>query len=468
MDMVRHMAGGEVRCVTARFRTEPRNGNGEEGVALMVVLLFILLLSVIVVEFAYEMQVEASLATNMNRDFQAYIAAKSAIAVGMELLQADLMQDDIMNAAQTGRQQVPAAGRQGNVGQNPGEMYDALTDAWAMGIPDQALNDAVMRCNITDECGKLNLNAVITPDGQRNEMLVNALHTLFTNLGVEEDPTEAILDWLDPDDNAEPEGAESDYYEGLETPYTCKNGPMDSIEELLLIAGIPAELYFDARYFVRGEDMDESEEELETVSLPDLLTVHGSPSGAVNVNTAHPEVLAALLENGAAIEDIVQMRLEEPFRSLQDFTSRAGVSAPQQKGKVPTAGNQKPAAQAGPKANKDPKQKDPNNDDGKQTPPVPSPQSQGPFTVQSNIFRIFGDGQSGDVMVRVEAYVFRLGDQSTMMTSPTPNAGTKPSDKDKGKDKAKAKDTGKDKEKGKGASEPTMESFRILDWRVIR
>ena len=426
----------------------------------MVVLLFILLLSVIVVEFAYEMQVEASLATNTNRDFQAYIAAKSAIAVGMELLQADLMQDDIMNAAQKGGQQVTGTGVKGSVGQNPEEMYDALTDTWALDIPEQVLNDAVMRCSITDECGKLNLNAVITPDGQRNEMLVNALHTLFTNLGVEKDPTDAILDWLDPDDNAEPAGGESDYYESLETPYTCKNGPMDSIEELLLIAGIPAELYFDARYLIRGQDMDQSEEELAPVSLPDLLTVHGNPSGAVNVNTAHPEVLAALLENGAAIEDIIQMRLEEPFRTVQDFTSRAGVSVPQQQGKSPATGNQKPAAQGGPKANEDPKQKDPNS--GKQTQAIPAQQSQGAFTVQSNVFRIFGDGQAGDVMVRVEAYVFRLGNQSTMATSSTLNAGSKPSDKDKAKDKAK------DTEKGKGASESTMESFRILDWRVIR
>jgi len=160
----------------------------------------------------------------------------------------------------------------------------------------------------------------------------------------------------------------------------------------------------------------------------------------------------------------MQMRIEEPFRSVQDFTSRAGVSAPQQQVKSPTTGDQKPAAQGGPKANEDPKQKDPNS--VKQTQAVPPPQSQGAFTVQSNVFRIFGDGQAGDVMVRVEAYVFRLGNQSTMTTSPTPNAGSKPSDKDKGKDKAN--DKAKDTEKGKGASESTMESFRILDWRVIR
>ncbi|MFH0793358.1 MAG: type II secretion system protein GspK, partial [bacterium] len=288
------------------------------------------------------------------------------------------------------------------------------------------------------------------------------------NLGVEEDPTDAILDWVDPDDNAEPAGAESDYYESMETPYTCKNGPMDSIEDVLLIAGIPAELYFDARYLIRGKDMDESEEEEGPVSLPDLLTVHGNLSGAVNVNTAHPEVLAALLENGAAIEDIMQMRIEEPFRTLPDFYSRAGITAPQQQGKGTVTGDKTTAPKDGAKANEDEKQRNP--DDEKQKLTDPNQQSQGPFAVQSNVFRIFGDGQAGDVMVRVEAYVFRLGSQSPMTTHFGLDTKTNPA-KD-GKDKNGSKDKDKDKDlgdkKAKGESESAMESFRILDWRVIR
>ena len=49
---------------TPRDVPRARRG-GQEGVALMVVLLFIVLLAVIVAEYAYEMQVEASLAGNL-------------------------------------------------------------------------------------------------------------------------------------------------------------------------------------------------------------------------------------------------------------------------------------------------------------------------------------------------------------------------------------------------------------------
>ncbi|WP_172683931.1 type II secretion system protein GspK [Desulfosarcina cetonica] len=45
----------------------------------------------------------------------------------------------------------------------------------------------------------------------------------------------SLKDWLDSgDDDAITglSGAESDYYEGLEPPYSCKNGPMDNLGEV--------------------------------------------------------------------------------------------------------------------------------------------------------------------------------------------------------------------------------------------
>ena len=449
--------------------------DGQEGIALMVVLLFIVLLSAIVVEYAYEMQVEASLAANTTNDLQAYIAAKSAVAAGMGLLQADLMESSILDAAQNVKQAATALAnikKTGQIGQTAQggqeEEYDSLTDVWAQGVPYQMLNDAIMQCSISDEYGKLNLNALVNSEGQANEALENALRTLFANLGLEKDPTDAILDWLDPDDDVRPEGAESDTYSGLETPYSCKNGPMNSLDELLLIADIPPEFFFDALVFIRGETMDEKDEPMGPVPLSDLLTVHGEPSGAVNVNTARPEVLEALLgatgdTNGAAIEDILQMRLEEPFKSVQDFYSRAGVHAPQQQGKTKTpAGKESSTNQSAAKAAPTTK-----TDDSKKPKPDPSnnpagSQSQGGFTVRSDIFRIYGDGQMGDVMVRVEAYVFRLSNEaraasgSQMTTSATPT------------NKAKPKDATKSSSKKQDSTDAGMESFRILDWRVIR
>ncbi|HSY18182.1 MAG TPA: hypothetical protein VK815_07605, partial [Candidatus Acidoferrales bacterium] len=44
--------------------------------------------------------------------------------------------------------------------------------------------------------------------------------------------SDAILDWIDADDEPRPGGAESDYYQGQNPPYYAKNAPMDNIEEL--------------------------------------------------------------------------------------------------------------------------------------------------------------------------------------------------------------------------------------------
>ncbi|QDS89886.1 General secretion pathway protein K [Rosistilla ulvae] len=61
-----------------------------------------------------------------------------------------------------------------------------------------------------------------------------------------EDVADSILDWLDEDDEQRDFGAEYDYYNALPTPYGPKNGPLDSVEELLLVRGVTPELLFGA------------------------------------------------------------------------------------------------------------------------------------------------------------------------------------------------------------------------------
>ena len=53
----------------------------------------------------------------------------------------------------------------------------------------------------------------------------------------------AIIDWIDQDDNTE-SGAETDYYATLDPPYAAKNGPFDTIEELLLVKGVTPEILY--------------------------------------------------------------------------------------------------------------------------------------------------------------------------------------------------------------------------------
>ena len=63
--------------------------------------------------------------------------------------------------------------------------------------------------------------------------------------GMTEDVADAILDWLDADDEPRPLGAEfEDYYLNLQPAYKPANGPIDSIEQLLLVRGVTPQLLF--------------------------------------------------------------------------------------------------------------------------------------------------------------------------------------------------------------------------------
>src|SRR4051794_10034462 len=54
----------------------------------------------------------------------------------------------------------------------------------------------------------------------------------------------SIVDWLDADDEPRTGGAESDHYSGLNPPYRAKNGPLESLDELLLVKGVTPQLLF--------------------------------------------------------------------------------------------------------------------------------------------------------------------------------------------------------------------------------
>ncbi|MBM3290953.1 MAG: general secretion pathway protein GspK, partial [Candidatus Hydrogenedentes bacterium] len=249
-----------------------------DGVALLLVLLFIVLLTVLVVEYAYETQVDTSLVAANLSDYQAQIAAKSAIAMGVSVLTSDVMaiqQGATGAGAQMGGQ--PNVKLGSGTPEDPsvgGALFDSLDEAWAYGVPFQEINNAIMHCEIDDEYGKINLNAVIDPRrAEPNETLEQALRFLFESRGAEEDPTDAILDWIDGDDDPRPNGAETEYYQSLLQPYPCKNAPLNSVEELLLIRGVTPELFFG------NIDMQQ-------LPLTELCTVHGQRSGRINVNTA--------------------------------------------------------------------------------------------------------------------------------------------------------------------------------------
>lgn len=140
---------------------------------------------------------------------------------------------------------------------------------------------------VEDEEGKININ----------EVGAKVLSQLFQRAcGIEQELADeisyAIVDWRDTDDAlSHPEyGAESDYYEDLETPHESKNGKFESIEELLLVRGITQELFEKIRPFI---------------------TIYGT--GTVNINTAPRGVLLGLGMNDALADKIMLFRMGADF-----------------------------------------------------------------------------------------------------------------------------------------------------------
>ena len=98
----------------------------------------------------------------------------------------------------------------------------------------------MVRYGLMDESGKINLNAI----SQLNLSEDEQVSLLLFLPGMTYETADAILDFLDEDDLPRAYGAESEYYSGLAPPYTPKNGPLDALEELLMVRGVTPELLF--------------------------------------------------------------------------------------------------------------------------------------------------------------------------------------------------------------------------------
>ena len=184
---------------------------------------------------------------------------------------------------------------------------DSLKEAWAQS-KEISLNSATMfergrfQTEISDLSGKIQINRLIDDKGKYNEAQKKLLTRFLSLEQFRLDPEsvgnliDAIKDWLDPDNDVTRFGAENGYYQSLENPYRCKNGPVDTLGQMLLIKGITRTLFFGNEH---------------GPGISDYLTVHGD--GKININTADPLVLSALSDDIDAemVQDMMAYRLDE-------------------------------------------------------------------------------------------------------------------------------------------------------------
>jgi DNA uptake protein ComE-like DNA-binding protein len=132
---------------------------------------------------------------------------------------------------------------------------DLTTDGYYGGI----------RYGLENESARLNLNTVLLADSSGED---GARKVLMTLPGMTESIADAILDWLDADNDTRLLGAERDYYSSLNPSYAPRNGPIGSIEELLMVREVTPALLFGAD-LNRNAAIEQSEEPLVAIDNVD-------------------------------------------------------------------------------------------------------------------------------------------------------------------------------------------------------
>ena len=302
------------------------------GIALIMVLIVVTVLSILAGGFAYSMRVETKLARNASFDGELEWLGRS----GVELARYVLSQSSLGPAGQVDSLNQKWAG-------GPGDTNDPTS---GISLDNYELGPGRISIKITDLDRKFNINLA------SDVILRQALLVIGVDAGSTPQIVDSILDWIDPDDDKRMNGAESDLYQSLKPPYSAKNGPIDDLTELLLVNGVTPAMYWGASAggrpavlnrptVTRKTSRSAFEEPTYSVGLADLFTALSGRT--VNINTASATVFQLIPEIDENIANaIVTARAgpdgvdgtedDMPFRNPMDIMTRVPGMPPTAQG----------------------------------------------------------------------------------------------------------------------------------------
>jgi len=267
-----------------------KNRRGNRGMALLLVLVIVALLTSLLTDLAFSTMVDMRLTETFRDSTRAYYLAKGGINAGRMILNADH------------------------------NSYDSLDETWSKGVINYPVGEGSVTVLIEDQDGKLAVNSLVSGNNPQS-IMVDRFYRLLVEMDLERDAdpaelTGALIDWLDSGDdpylaihtdgqNLPVAGAEDNYYQTLTPAYHCKNGPIETLDELTLIKGFTPEI---------------------VKRISPHLAVDGSV--AVNINTASAEVLLSLdmQLNREAVDNLIDYRHTEPIENVAQLEQ---VIAPQ-------------------------------------------------------------------------------------------------------------------------------------------
>jgi len=242
-----------------------------------------MILSMLISTLAFEMQIEAGVASYYRKRTKAQYLA----AAGVEYAKVVLTK----KVQQSGEGEITL-----EEGDDEQTVVAAINLTRGVGISGltRALGEGTFTLNIKPEEGRRNVNTLLEEDWEE----------ILDQAGVPTDLWDELMDcfydWIDPGDEHRLNGAETDdpYYK--ERDYEVKNANLDTVDELLLIKGFTEEIVFG------GPSPDPEGPPL--LGIAQWLTTWGD--GKVNLNTASREVLLTLpnIEDWV-VDDILEKRV---------------------------------------------------------------------------------------------------------------------------------------------------------------
>jgi general secretion pathway protein K len=303
----RRAARFETRAQRVRARRQRR------GVALILVLAALTVLTVMLTEVQDESSAEFGSALSARDALVAEYAAKSAVNLSRLLIAAEptiRRSLTLVFALVGGPRQIPVWQYADRIlgafnDQDGADSFASLAGVDPKLGKNLGFKGGGFQLTIVDEDSKINFNVAARGDAFSQTRLAAQLTGLigppqyspmFEGRDADEQYTDrravcsAIIDWVDPDQDqalcdptsttAQQAAAEDSFYQLLKKPYQRKNAAFDSLEELHRVRGVSDDFWTT---FV-DPDPDNPDKR--------IVTVWGQ--GAVNVNTANPQTLLAI------------------------------------------------------------------------------------------------------------------------------------------------------------------------------
>jgi general secretion pathway protein K len=252
-----------------------RNGNlnlfsgNQKGIALLITLLMLVIITAMVVEFSYGVYTGTSDLYNWRDSQRLSIMARSGINVSARFL-LDML--DKYDYSYPGYINLPV--------ENPFEDFEGI-----------------ITVRLEDENSKFNINSIVSTNGILNETAYNSFKRLLKVLSLDEKISDRVADWIDQDSESRLSDSEAG----------AKNSALHSVDEILLINGI------------KREDYDK---------LLPYITVYGDRNvPLININGAETPVLMSLsdLITEELANRIIRYRENTPFSESSKIVNVSGL-----------------------------------------------------------------------------------------------------------------------------------------------